>query len=155
MSKVCDVAVAAIKPTLDEMGVEIVDTEYKKGVRGELPTLWIYVYHKNGVDLDLLERVHRAIDPILDEADPTNNEPYNLNVSSPGLDRPFKTDRDFERNLGEEVEVKLYKNVDGKKYYEGVLKAFDKENVEVETADGTKTFLRSDLAKMSLLIKFE
>lgn len=155
MSKVCDIAVNAIKPTLDAMGVEIVDTEYKKGLKGELPTLWIYIYHENGVDLDLLEKVHRTIDPILDDADPTGNAPYNLNVSSPGLDRPFKTDRDFERNLGKEVEVRLYKNVDGKKYFEGVLTGFSKGNIDVEVSGKTISFLRQDIAKVSQLIKFE
>ena len=83
MSKVCDIALKAIKPTLDEMGVEVVDMEYKGGRKGEYPSLWIYVYHEDGVDLDLLEKVHRAIDPVLDEADPTDNAPYTLNVSSP------------------------------------------------------------------------
>lgn len=154
MSKVCDIAFEAIKPALDEEGVEIVDMEYKKGAKGELPTLWIYVYHKDGVDLNLLEKVHRKIDPLLDEADPTNNEPYNLNVSSPGLDRPFRTDRDFERNLGKEVEVRLYKNVDGKKKFEGVLKSFG-ETIEIETQEGIKSFERGDLAKVSPLIRFE
>lgn len=155
MSKVCDIAVNAIKPTLDAMGVEIVDAEYKKGVKGELPTLWIYIYHENGVDLDLLEKVHRTIDPILDEADPTDNNPYNLNVSSPGLDRPFKTDRDFERNIGKEVEVRLYKNVDGKKYFEGVLNSFSNESIEIESNGKSLTFDRQNLAKVSQLIKFE
>ncbi|MBR2070080.1 MAG: ribosome maturation factor RimP [Clostridia bacterium] len=154
MSKVCDIALKAIKPTLDEMGVEVVDMEYKGGRKGEYPSLWIYVYHEDGVDLDLLEKVHRAIDPVLDEADPTDNAPYTLNVSSPGLDRPFKTERDFERNLGKDVEVKLYTLVDGKKTYEGTLLRY-KEELVIEIDGKEKAFEKKNLAKVSLAIKFD
>lgn len=154
MSKVIDITREAITPTLESMGVEIVDMEYVKGHGNENPTLWIYVYHQDGVDLNLLEKVHNTISPILDEADPTDNAPYILNVSSPGLDRPFKSDRDFERNMGKDVEVRLYTNDDGKKVYEGKLAGYGEEVVIV--IDGNeKRFAKKNVAKVSLSIKFE
>lgn len=154
MSKVCDIAREAITPVLESMGVEIVDMEYVKGRGNENPTLWIYIYHKEGVDLNLLEKVHRTIDPILDEADPTENMPYTLNVSSPGLDRPFKTQRDFDRHIGEEVEVRLYTNDEGKKLYEGVLKGYG-DDVVLEINGNEKRFALKNVAKVSLSIKFD
>lgn len=154
MSKICEISERAILPTLEAMNVEIVETEFASGRKGELPTLWIYITHENGVDLELLERVHHAIDPILDELDPTEGAPYTLNVSSPGLDRPFKTQKDFDRNLGKEVEIKLYTNLDGKKFFEGVLLSADDNNVLVQINEEQKTFERKQIAKISIAIKF-
>ena len=97
------------------MGVEIVDVEFDKRTEA----LTIYIETENGVDLDACEKFHNAINDPIDELDPSNGAPYTLNVSSPGLDRPFKTNRDFERNLGEEVEIKLFAPLKGKKFLEG------------------------------------
>ena len=86
------------------MGIEIVETE----CNDKAATLTVYIETQNGVDLDTCEKFHNAIFEPIDELDPSYGEPYTLNVSSPGLDRPFKTQRDFERNLNKEVELKLY-----------------------------------------------
>ncbi|MEG2002705.1 MAG: ribosome maturation factor RimP [Clostridia bacterium] len=154
MSKICEIAERAILPTLTEMDVEIVETEFVNGRKDEMPTLWIYIYHKDGVDLDLLEKVHHAIDPLLDDADPTEGKPYTLNVSSPGLDRPFKTQADFDRHMGEEVEIKLYTNLDGKKSFEGVMTYADDNVVKVQINEEEKIFERKQIAKISMAIKF-
>ena len=103
------------------MGIEIVDVEFSEKDR----SLTIFIETPAGVDLDTCEAFHNAIMDPIDEFDPTYDAPYTLNVSSPGLDRPFKTARDYERNLGKEVEVKLFAPLKGKKFFEGVLSAFD------------------------------
>ena len=87
----------ALQPIADEMGIEIVDIELKQGRE---PALTVYIDVEGGVDLNTCESFHRAIDPVLDEVDPTFGAPYTLNVSSPGLDRPLKTKRDFEKCMG-------------------------------------------------------
>ena len=95
----------ALQPIANEMQIEIVEIEFKQG---HSPALTVYIDIEGGVDLNTCEKFHRAIDPVLDEVDPTFGAAYTLNVSSPGLDRPLKTARDFEKCIGEKVEVKLF-----------------------------------------------
>ena len=107
------------------------------------------------MDLDTLEKFHNVIDPVLDEYDPSYGASYTLNVSSPGLDRPFKTDRDFEKHMGEEVEVKLFAPMRGKKYFECELSGYDGKNV-ILMIDGIKqTVPMTKIAKINSLIKFD
>ncbi len=143
----------AVEPILSEMGYELVDVEYAKQY-GQM-TLTVYIYKPGGVDLDDCEKVSRALDPVLDELDPTGNEPYSFNVSSPGLDRPFKTQRDFERNYGEEVEVKLYAPLKGKKLYEGVLKEKNENTFTIVCDDKEITIECAKAAYVRPLVKFE
>ncbi|MBQ7165266.1 MAG: ribosome maturation factor RimP, partial [Clostridia bacterium] len=98
---------------------------------------------------------HRAFDSAIDELDPTYGEGYTLNVSSPGLDRPLKTPRDFERALGEEVEVRLFAPMKGKKFFEGVLAGSDDNTVTVEIGDEAVKFEKTKIAKINKAIKFE
>ncbi len=142
-----------IQPTVAGLGYEIVDVEFKK-INGE-DNLTIFIDIPTGVSLDDCEKVHYAVDPLLDELDPTAGEPYIFNVSSPGLDRPFKKQRDFERNYGKEVEIKLYAPIKGKKIYEGVLIARDGN---VLTLDLGKEQIKIENNKIALarpLVKFE
>ena len=118
-----------LQPIADEMGIEIVEVEFKQGRE---PALTVYIDTENGVDLNTCEKFHRAIDPVLDEVDPTFGAPYTLNVSSPGLDRPLKTERDFEKCTGQKVEIKLYAPMKGKKSFEATLIGHDEHCVEVE-----------------------
>ena len=85
--------------------------------------------------------------------DPTFGEPYTLNCSSLGLDRPFKTERDFLKHLGEKVEVRLYAPFEGKKYYEGELKSYQGETFTVCTAEGEKTIPVKAASKVCLYIE--
>ena len=143
----------AIQPTVCELGYEIVEVEYVR--KGTDMNLTVYIDIPTGVSLDDCEKVHMAIDPILDELDPTAGAPYILNVSSPGLDRPFKTQRDFERNYGREVELKLYAPIKGVKLYEGVLIARE-ENVTVIEAKGQQIKIENNkIALVRQLVKFE
>lgn len=133
------------------MGIEIVDIEWND----KSAALTIYIETEGGVDLDTCERFHNAIMEPIDEFDPTYDSPYTLNVSSPGLDRPFKTARDFERNMGREVEIKLFAPYKGKKLIEGVLIAFDDNTVSVKTAAEEIKFSRNKIAKINKAIKFD
>ena len=118
------------------------------------PSLTVYIDKEGGVDLDTCELFHNAINEPLDTLNPYEN-PYTLNVSSPGLDRPFKTERDFMRNIGKEVEVKLYASVSGKKFIEGVLKAYDGKNVTVTDGGQDYTLPLSSIVKINKAIKFD
>ena len=134
----------------NDTGVELVDIEWND----KTASLTVFIETETGVDLDTCEKFHNAIMDPIDELDPTFNAPYTLNVSSPGLDRPFKTARDFERNLGKEVEVKLYAPVKGKKFLEGVLTAFDENTVTVNCGEELK-LQKNKIAKINKAIKFD
>ena len=136
----------------DEMGIELVDVEFKVSKN---PSLTVYIDTEDGVDLDTCEKYHRAIDGPLDEFDFTNGSAYTLNVSSPGLDRPLKTQRDFDRALGQMVEIKLYAPEKGQKFFEGLLVDYDGNNVTVETNGEQKKFALTTVAKINLAIIFD
>lgn len=143
---------SAIQPVADEVGVEVVDVEFKISSN---PSLTIYIDTEDGVDLVTCEAFHRAVDGPLDELDPTNGAPYTLNVSSPGLDRPLKTERDFEKALGLEVEVKLYAPMKGKKFLEGVLSAFDASTVTLEIDGQEQKIEKTKIAKINKAVVFD
>ncbi len=142
-----------IEPTVTELGYEIVDVEFVK--KNGDDNLTIYIDIPSGVSLDDCEKVHMAIDPLLDELDPTDGKPYVLNVSSPGLDRPFKTQRDYERNYGKEVEIKLYAPLKGKKLFEGVLITRDENTLTVRCDEEEIKLECTKIALVRPLVKFE
>ncbi len=133
------------------MGIEIVEVEWND----KAAALTVYIETETGVDLDTCEKFHNAILDPIDELDPTFDAPYTLNVSSPGLDRPFKTARDFERNLGKEVELKLYAPLKGQKFIEGFLTDFDENSVTVKTDKEEIKISRNKIAKINKAIKFD
>ncbi len=140
-----------LQPFAEQFNVEIVDI----GVDLKGNTLTIYIENEQGMDLNTCEKFHNAILEPIDELDPTYDAPYTLNVSSPGLDRPFKTYRDFERNLNKEVEVKLYAPLKGKKFLEGVLIAFDENTITLLLNKEEVKIQRNKIAKINKAIKFE
>ncbi|MBD5632060.1 MAG: ribosome maturation factor RimP [Clostridia bacterium] len=133
------------------MGIEIVDLEWND----REAALTVFIETESGVDLDTCEKFHNAILDPIDELDPTYDKPYTLNVSSPGLDRPFKTQRDFERNLQKEVEVKLFAPLKGKKFLEGVMTGFDENTVTLKTDKEELKIAKNKIAKINKAIKFE
>lgn len=145
--------VAEIRDYLEKialpMGIEIVDVETK----GD--NLTVFIETENGVDLDTCEKFHNAIMEPIDELDPSYGAAYTLNVSSPGLDRPFVTARDFQRNIGKEVEVKLFAPLKGKKLLEGVLEAFDENSVTIKLGEETEKISRTKIAKINKAIKLD
>ena len=142
----------ALLPIANEQGEEIVEVEFKQGKE---PALTVYIDKEGGVDLNACEKFHRAIDLVLDEIDPTFCAPYTLNVSSPGLDRPLKTERDFKKCLNEKVEVKLFAPIKGKKFFEAKLVGFDENCVELEDKNGVIKLEKSKIAKICRAIDFD
>ena len=142
---------AFLEGIANPMGIEIVDVEFDK----KNDALTVFIETEQGVDLDTCEKFHNAIFDPIDEFDPSNGAPYTLNVSSPGLDRPFKTDRDFERNLEKEVEIKLFAPLKGKKLIEGVLIDYDGNTVTVKTQKEELKISLNKIAKINKAIKFD
>ncbi len=141
-----------LKDLVESLGVELCEVEFKK--MGGNDNLTVFIYMEDGVTLNDCERVHKFIDPILDELDPTNNAPYTLNVSSLGLDRPFKTDRDFERYLGLPVELKFYKATNGKKQINGILADFDEQVIKLDINDEIFEFDKKVVAVARPYVEF-
>ncbi len=142
----------ALLPVATEQNLEIVEVEFKQGKE---PALTVYIDKEGGVDLDACEKFHRAIDPLLDELDPTEGAPYTLNVSSPGLDRPLKRERDFEKCLGQKVEIKLFAPMQGKKLFEATLVGWDSACVSVEDKGQVLKIERTKIAKICRAIDFD
>lgn len=152
MSSVIDKIKCEIEPILTNLGYELVDINFVTQYGQK--NLVIYIWKVGGITFDDCEKVNNAVEDTIDALDPSAGQPYNLNISSPGLDRPFKTQRDYERNYGEEVELKLYAPMKGKKYYEGVLKE-KKENVVIITiGDEDVSFECNKVALVRPLVKF-
>ncbi|MCI8820223.1 MAG: ribosome maturation factor RimP [Clostridia bacterium] len=135
----------------ESMDIEIVEVDCDKRTE----TITVFIETSDGVDLDTCEKFHNAIMEPIDEIDPSYGAPYTLNVSSPGLDRPFKTERDFERNLGKEVEIRLYAPLKGKKFLEGVLTDYDKNAVTVKIGAEEIKLSFNKIAKINKAIKFD
>lgn len=140
---------AFLTPYGAALGLEILDCKWDARTK----TLFVTVDCEEGVGIDLLERFHRSIDEPLDEFDPTFGEAYTLTCSSAGLDRPFCTMRDYERNLHKKIEVHLYAADEGKKYYEGELISHDEDSFLLLTEGKEKKFSKNKTAKVCLLIE--
>ena len=152
MAKVKEVCESKLRPIIEQMGYELVEVSFEKENGGM--SLIFTIDKDGGVDIDDCEIVNKKIDPILDELNPTDDKPYTLVVSSPGLDRPLKSDRDLTRNIGKEVDINLFAKIEGKKSFTGVLKEFDSNNVVLQTEKEDLTFDRQKIASIKLVIKF-
>ncbi len=145
-------ATELITPIVEANNCELVDVEYVK--EGASKYLRAYIDKEGGVTVEDCAAVSREFSDKLDEVD-FIDEAYILEVSSPGLGRPFRKDKDFSRNLGEEVELKLFKPFERKKDFVGLLKAFDKETVTIELEDGRElVFERPNLAIIRQTVYF-
>ena len=142
---------AFLLPVLAEHNFELWDVEYVK----EAGTWYLraYIDKEGGIAVDDCEVISRILSDWLDQTDFIEDS-YILEVSSPGLGRPLKKKRDFERSLGEEVEIRLYKAQNKQKEFTGILKAYDKETVTIETAEGELVFERPDIALIRLAFDF-
>lgn len=148
--KVEDVVYDLAKPIIDRNNFELVEIEFKK--EGADWYLRVYVDKEGGITIDDCESVSRELSDLLDEADPIEQS-YIFEVSSPGIDRPLKTDRDYEKNNGKLIEIKLFSPLNGKKAYEGILTGHSKEAVEIE-ADGKAIQIdKSSIALIRPVIK--
>ena len=152
MAKVKQICEEKLSGVIAEMGYELVDVSFEKENGGM--SLIFTIDKDGGVTIDDCEIVNRKIDPILDELNPTDDKPYTLVVSSPGLDRPLKSDRDLNRGLDKEVDVTLFAKVDGKKAFTGVLKSFDEKTIVLQVENDELKFEREKVASIKLVIKF-
>ena len=141
-----------IEPFLEREGYELVDVEYVK--EGKHRFLRIYIDKPEGISLDDCKFVSEYIGEKLDEMDPIQ-ENYFLEVSSPGIDRKLKKDKDFEKFKGSDVEVRLYTAVDGEKNFEGqLLGLFDGDIVKVKKGEMELELERKNIALIKLAVKF-
>jgi ribosome maturation factor RimP len=141
-----------LAPMMEEYSFELVDVEFVK--EGGNWYLRAYVDKEGGITIDDLEMVSRRLSDILDEKDFIEDS-YILEVSSPGLGRPLKKDRDFERNLGEAVDIRTYRAIERQKEFTGILTSYDKNSVTIQFEDGTeKTFDKKEIALISLAFDF-
>ena len=141
-----------LEPVVSGFGFELVDVEYVK--EGGTWYLRAYIDKPGGITVDDCEAVSRAFSDILDEKDYIADS-YVFEVSSPGLGRPLKKEKDFARSLGEEVEIRTYRAVDRQKEFEGILKDYDENTVTIVYEDGTEqTFDRSEIALIRLALDF-
>ena len=133
-----------LNPIMEELEFELVDVEYVK--EGSMWYLRAYIDKPGGITVNDCEAVSRRLSDILDEKDFIEDS-YVLEVSSPGLGRPLKKEKDFVRNMGKDVEIRTYRSIDRSKEFVGTLKAYDKDSVTITDENGSdRTFLRTDIA---------
>lgn len=149
--KIKDVCTEKFQPIIEKMGYELVEVFYGKQKDGM--NLIFYIDSPSGITIDDCEKVHRMIDPILDDLNPTNDSPYILSVSSLGIDRPLKSGRDFDRNIGKEIEVTLFAKINGKKNYKGVLLSHDEKFFTIDNKE-IQQFEKDKVAHVAPVIKF-
>lgn len=154
---------ALVEPAIETLGYDLVDVEYKK--EGKDWFLRFFIDKRGGIGIQDCEVVSKTIDPMLDEGIEIPGS-YQLEVSSPGLDRPLKTTRDLLRYRGREVEVKLYAPIDGERKLTGyIVDATDEvltlsdeppldEQDEPLEIENERTVERTAIAKVSQVIKF-
>ncbi|HBH12868.1 MAG: Uncharacterized protein XD91_0379 [Clostridiales bacterium 38_11] len=131
--------------------LRIFDIEYVR--ESGINILRIFIDKENGVDLEDCAIVSNLISDELDKYD-FIDEAYHLEVSSPGIDRPFKSDGDYKNNIDNLVEVKLYKKLNDSKLYVGKLKSFNSEEIELEENGEIIRISRSDISKINKGIEF-
>lgn len=137
-----------IQPLIDANNFELVDVEFVK--EGSDWYLRVYIDKDGGITVDDCELISRAFNEILDREDYIS-EQYIFEVSSPGLMRPLKKEKDYKRSVGKLIDIKLYKPIDKCKEFTGVLDSYDKDTVTIKMDDDTqKTFDRSNLAMIRL-----
>ena len=139
-------------PILEKYEFELVDVEYVK----EAGTWYLraYIDKPGGIAINDCEVVSRELSDLLDQKDFIDDS-YIREVSSPGLGRPLKKERDFARSIGAEVEIRTYRMVEGRKEFTGVLEEYDSESVTVSYEDGTKqNFDRKEIALIRLAFDF-
>ena len=145
-------AEALALPVVEENGFELVDVEYVK----EAGTWYLraYIDKPGGITVDDCETVSRAFEVKLDEED-LIPDAYILEVSSPGLGRPLKKEKDYVRAMGKEIEIHTYKPVDKNKQFFGTLTAYDKDSVTILDEDGQEhQFQKKDLALIRMAVFF-
>ena len=142
-----------VKPIIENIGYELYDVEYAK--EGKDYYLRIFIDKKDGIDLNDCEKVSNEINEILDKADYIK-EQYYLEVSSPGIERIIRKDAQREKNIGVEIQVKLFKKDEqGKKEYTGTLKSYNKDEITINLNDNKEIKLqRKNISQIKTVYKW-
>lgn len=141
-----------ITPILERMQFELVDVEYVK--EGATWYLRAYIDKEGGITVNDCEAVAREMNEILDREDYIEDS-YVFEVSSPGLGRPLKKEKDYARSMGKELEIRTYRAIDKKKEFYGILTSYDEKTVTIETEDGSElTLEKADIALIRLAFDF-
>lgn len=151
MAKVTEVAASLAAPIVAEHQCQLWDVVYEK----EAGTwyLRIFIDKEGGVSTQDCEAISRPLSDRLDEVDPIEGS-YTLEVGSAGLDRPLRKPEHFAQMMGQEVEVRLYRPVNGSKYYVGILAGYEHGDVTLTLPDGPATFFQKDVAQVKLYVRF-
>lgn len=144
-------AEALLAPIVEQAGFELVDVEYVKEagnwyLRG-------YIDKPGGITVNDCEAVSRIFSDRLDEDDFIEDS-YIMEISSPGLDRPLKKDKDFARSIGKEVEIRTYRPIEKQKEFSGILTAYDDNSVTIDEDGSLRAFDRKEIALIRLKIEF-
>ena len=140
MGKVADQVLQLVQPIARSLGLEVLEVLYEKKFDGM--NLTVVIDKEGGVSINDCEALHRAIDEPLDKLDPIEGS-YTL-----------KLDWDYKRNLGKKISVKLYKPVDGKKTFQGVLESYDDNSFVLDTGNKKITFIKKETAQVLPIIEF-
>ena len=141
-----------ILPLVEAQRFELVDVEYVKEAGNWY--LRVYIDKEGGITVDDCELISRAFSDLLDEADFIEDS-YILEVSSPGLGRPLKKEKDYARSMGKELEIRTYRPIDKQKEFYGILLAYDNNSVTIEEQDKTRrTFEKKEIALIRLANDF-
>ena len=149
--KVTELVTSFAQPIVEGFGCRLWDVEYVR--EGSERFLRLYIDKDGGVDIDDCEKIHRAVDPLLDEKDPIA-ESYHFEVCSAGLERALKRPGDFQQFMGSPITVKLYRPRNGLKEIGCILRGYDDGKLTVEAGKETITFERSEVALVRLRVEF-
>ena len=149
--KITDIVTEFARPIVEANGCSLWDVEYVR--EGSERYLRLYIDKPGGIDIDDCEKVHRAVDPILDEKDPIA-ESYHFEVCSAGLERALKRPSDFVQFMDSPVLVKLYRPRNGLKEIPGILRGYEDGRITVEAGKETVTFEKSEVALVRLRVEF-
>ena len=149
--KVTELVTQLALPVVESCGCSLWDVEYVR--EGSEYFLRLYLDKEGGVDINDCEAVSRAMDPILDEADPISTS-YHFEVCSAGLERTLKRPSDFARFMGSPITVKLYRPRNGMKEIPCVLRGYEDGRLTVEAGKETVTFEKSEVALVRLRVEF-
>ena len=151
MSKITDKVYSLAEPVVREEGCSLWDVEYVREAGSWF--LRLYIDKEGGVGIDDCERISRRLDPILDEADPIP-ESYVFEVGSAGAERQLKRPSDFAQFMGAEVELRLYKPLEGRKSFVGTLAGFDNGDVTLLLDGEERRFQKAQVAQVRLHVSF-
>lgn len=151
MAKITELVAGLAAPIAEEKGCTLWDVEYVREAGAWF--LRVYIDKEGGVSINDCEAVSRPLSDRLDEVDPIEGS-YTLEVSSAGADRPLKRPEHFAQFMGAEVEVRLYRALDGRKDWVGALAGYEAGDVCLETPEGQKVFAKKDVAQVRLYLSF-